>query len=125
MLEQAFAKLLAKTTYPLGYRYRLNYKKLPGKPDIVFVGKKVAISVDGDFWHGYQFHRKRHKLPSQFWISKIENNMRRDRRNRALLKKLGWVHLRLWEHEIRKQPARCVLKVMALLSEEEYTFYVE
>ena len=118
MLEKEFSKLLAKTIYPMGYRYRLNYKKVPGRPDIAFVARKIAIFVDGDFWHGYQFHKKRHKLPSAFWVDKIENNMRRDRRNRVALKKMGWTYVRLWEHEIRKKPARCVEKIVALLEKK-------
>ncbi len=118
-LERAFAKILSKTTHPRGYRYRLNYKNVPGRPDIAFVSRKVAVFVDGDFWHGYRFREKRHKLPSEFWVAKIENNMRRDRRNRTALKKMGWRHVRLWEHEIRKQPDRCVRKVMELLGAVE------
>ncbi len=101
-LEKAFAKMLSKKIYPLGYRYRLNYKGVPGRPDIAFVGRKIAVFVDGSFWHGYQFHKRRAKLPSEFWVNKIENNMRRDRRNRLVLKKLGWTHVRLWEHDIKK-----------------------
>ncbi len=118
MLERKFAKMLSKRTYPLGYRHRLNYKKVPGRPDIAFVGRKIAVFVDGSFWHGYQFAKKRSKLPNAFWVTKIQNNMRRDRRNRMALKKLGWQHVRVWEHDIRKKPDECVQRVMEALFEK-------
>lgn len=118
-LEKKFSKLLSAAAYPMGYRYRLNYKGVPGKPDIAFVSRKIAVFVDGDFWHGYQFHKKRHKLPSAFWVEKIQNNMRRDRRNRRALRAMGWSYVRLWEHEIMKKPDACVAKVLRALLDSE------
>lgn len=101
ILEKEFAKLLSKEVYPLGYRYRRNYKKVPGSPDFAFTKQKLAIFIDGDFWHGYQYAQKKKKLP-EFWQNKIEMNMKRDKRNRRLLKKMDWRYIRLWEHQIKK-----------------------
>ena len=72
--------LLAKTLWHQGIRYRRNYKKLPGSPDIAITAKKVAIFVDGEFWHGHDWANKREKLKSnrEYWIEKIEENMARD-----------------------------------------------
>ena len=114
-LEKAFAKLLSQHVYPMGYRYRLNYKGVPGRPDIAFVSHKIAVFVDGSFWHGYQFAKRRSKLPNAFWVNKIETNMRRDRRNRAALKRLGWTHIRIWEHDFKKKPGECVERVVGVL----------
>src|ERR1039458_8764852 len=76
--EIAFRRLVSSTTYPLGYRYRLHYKGLPGKPDVVFVAKKVAFFVDGAFWHGYKL-KQGQKLPRKYWLPKIKRNMQRDK----------------------------------------------
>jgi len=69
--------MLAKALWHKGYRYRLNYKKLPGSPDIVLTSKKIAIFVDGEFWHGYDWENRKQKLKSNrdYWIEKIEENI--------------------------------------------------
>ncbi len=121
MLEKEFAKKLAKVVYPLGYRYRKNYKKIFGKPDIAFVSKKIAVFVDGDFWHGYKFEQRKKKLTQEFWVTKIENNMRRDRRNRRALTKCGWRYVRFWEHDVKKKPDKCIGKVLELLASDPLT----
>lgn len=113
-LERYFRRLLSKEIYPLGYRYRKNYKKVPGSPDIVFVSRKIAIFIDGDFWHGYQYDKEKSKLP-KFWRDKIERNIKRDQRNRRLLKKIGWTYVRFWEHEVKKKSKRCIQKVKSSL----------
>lgn len=113
-LEKSFRKLLSKEIYPLGYRYRKNYRKIPGRPDVAFVSRKIAIFIDGDFWHGYGYTKKKKKLP-KFWQNKIETNMKRDQRNRKLLKKMGWTYVRFWEHEVKKDPKKCIFKIRTLL----------
>ena len=67
--------------WALGYRYRKNYKKLIGKPDIVLVKYKIAIFCDSEFWHGYDWENKKQEIKSnrQFWINKIELNIKRDK----------------------------------------------
>lgn len=114
MLEERFRKILCKELYPLGYRYRKNYKSLPGKPDIVFVTQKIAIFIDGDFWHGYQY-KTRSKNYSKFWKDKIGANIERDLRDYKLLKKMGWTYVRFWEHEIKKDPKKRVVEIKTLL----------
>ena len=74
--------VLAKALWHKGYRYRLNYKGLPGSPDIAIIKYKVAIFVDGEFWHGYKWDEKKDKIKRnrEYWIQKIEENMARDSR---------------------------------------------
>ena len=70
--ELLFFKLLSSTLYPQGFRYRKHYNKLPGNPDIVFIKRKIAIFIDGDFWHGYKFKVQKQRLPETYWIDKIK-----------------------------------------------------
>lgn len=109
---------LAKELWHRGVRYRLNYRKLPGSPDITITTKKIAIFVDGEFWHGYDWKDRKEKLRSnrEFWIEKIEENMARDTRNDALLRDMGWIPIHFWEKEIKKDLAGCVEKVMLIYS---------
>lgn len=88
-----------KAVHARGLRYRKNVRRLPGSPDLVFSRAKVVVFVDGDFWHGWDFARKRERLPS-YWVEKIEANCRRDQRNNAELKDMGWLVLRFWGHEV-------------------------
>ena len=89
-------------------RYRKNVETLPGKPDIVFVRARVAVFCDGDFWHGRNWEEQKSKLcqgtNAEYWLSKIESNMERDRLNNALLEADGWSVLRLWETDIKRDP---------------------
>ncbi len=82
--------------------YRLNYRLL-GKPDIVFSKRKIAIFIDGCFWHKCQKCFKKPATNKKFWLEKIDSNVKRDRFVSARLKKEGWKVLRIWEHELRKQ----------------------
>jgi DNA mismatch endonuclease (patch repair protein) len=89
--------------FALGYRYRLHTKTLPGKPDLVFPTRRKVIFVHGCFWQGHVCLGG--KLPStrtEFWSEKILGNKRRDRRNRSLLRKLGWKMLVVWECSLRR-----------------------
>jgi DNA mismatch endonuclease (patch repair protein) len=104
---------LRKALWNLGYRYRKNVKKLPGKPDLVFFQYKLIIFIDGEFWHGYNWVEKKIQIKSNrdFWIPKIERNMQRDKENYKLLFELGWSVIRFWEHEIRKNIEDCISQV--------------
>jgi DNA mismatch endonuclease (patch repair protein) len=93
-----------------GYRFRKHVKGIPGSPDVVFTKKKVAIFIDGDFWHGYNFEATKDKL-KPFWRDKIETNMARDQKNFALLREMGWGVVRLWGHEVKKDLEGCLLRV--------------
>ena len=95
--------LVRKFLFSKGFRYRINVKTLPGKPDIVLPKYKTIIFVNGCFWHGHNC--KKGKLPSSntdFWKEKISNNKSRDDKNSDLLVKLGWKVIIIWQCEISK-----------------------
>ena len=112
--------LLRKTLWSLGLRYRKNVKKLPGTPDIVFAKKKVAIFIDGEFWHGYKWGLKKKKIKAnrEFWIPKIERNIQRDIENNQLLKELGWIVIRFWDSDIKNDINYCIDKVVSYLHQD-------
>ncbi|NQU04703.1 MAG: DNA mismatch endonuclease Vsr [Calditrichaeota bacterium] len=96
--------IIRKLIFSMGFRYRLHYSKLMGKPDIAFPGRKKAIFVNGCFWHGHNC--KRGKLPVtnyEFWFKKISGNIQRDKANIAALEELGWKTLIIWQCEINKK----------------------
>jgi len=106
-LEINFRKLLWKH----GLRgYRVHYN-LPGKPDIVFVSKRIAIFLDGDFWHGYNWKKLGKIPPKQYWQKKIQKNIDRDKKYNRILRSDGWTVLRFWEHEIKDDPEKCIKKI--------------
>jgi len=86
------------------------YPKMLGNPDFVIRRKKIAIFCDGDFWHGYKYDEKK-KPAKKFWKNKIEGNITRDRRVSQKLRRDGWSVLRLWEHDIEKNPQKCIRKI--------------
>lgn len=112
---------LAKALWHQGYRYRRNDRKLPGSPDIVIGKYKLAIFVDGEFWHGYNWEERKPRLKAnrEYWIEKIQENIARDQRNDALLRELGWLPIHFWEKELQKDLPGCV-RVIEELSVEHY-----
>lgn len=109
---------LRKALWILGLKYRVNVKKLPGSPDILMRKYKLAIFVDGEFWHGYNWNERKHKLKAnkEFWISKIERNMQRDKLNEEKLSLLGFNILRFWDHEIKKDISNCIDRILSQIS---------
>jgi len=107
--------MLRKELWVRGLRYRKNVKEIYGKPDIVFVKKKIAVFVDGEFWHGYDWENKKkeHKSNQEFWYKKIEQNMERDKTVNEKLTKDGWTVLRFWGNEIKKDVVTCADKIEA------------
>lgn len=101
--------IVRKELYKRGYRYRINYK-LFGKPDIVFPGKKIAIFCDGDFWHGKNFEKEKGNY-KQFWIDKINNNIKRDELVNKTLIDLGWTVIRLWKTDILQNLSGCIGRI--------------
>ncbi len=98
--EMAVRRLI----FGMGYRYRLHDKRLPGRPDLVFVGRRKAIFVNGCFWHGHEGCRYA-RLPKthlEVWRTKLERNRARDRANIASLAANGWKTLTVWECELKK-----------------------
>ena len=105
--------LLAKELWHRGYRYRKNDRRLPGSPDIAIHKYRVAVFVDGEFWHGKDWPQKKARLRRNrgYWIEKIEENMARGSRDDARLLRAGWVPLHFWEKEVLREPARCADEV--------------
>lgn len=101
--------LLRKELWKRGYRYRKNVKDVYGKPDIVFKGKKLAIFVDSEFWHGKQLLEGKYipKTNTEFWVKKITRNIERDKEVNEKLESEGWIILRFWEIDIRKSVSAC------------------
>jgi DNA mismatch endonuclease (patch repair protein) len=95
--------IVRRLIHSMGFRYRLHYKKLPGKPDIVFPKKKKVIFVHGCFWHGHEGCKKskRPTSNSDFWNKKIEQTIIRDNKLIFELKNLGWSVLIIWECQIK------------------------
>ena len=112
---------LRRQLWAMGLRYRLYAKDLPGKPDIVFRLKRLAVFVDGDFWHGRDWETRRHKLAAghnaDYWLAKIRYNRERDRRNTQQLEAAGWRVIRLWETDVKRAPQQAAAVVQAALSE--------
>lgn len=99
-----------------GFRFRKHVKELPGKPDVVFTKAKVAVFIDGDFWHGYRFPAWEHKV-SDFWKQKINKNRERDIRNHRKLKEMGWTVIRLWQHDLERDFQECIERIRAAVNE--------
>lgn len=113
---------LAKALWHAGVRYRKNYKKIPGSPDIAIPKYKIAVFVDGEFWHGENWAERKKKLKrnSDYWIEKIEENIARDKRNDEKLIGMGWTPIHFWEKEVKTELDRCVNKVIDQI-QMEYT----
>jgi DNA mismatch endonuclease (patch repair protein) len=106
--------LLRRALWATGVRgWRLHVKTLPGKPDVAFVGRKLAVFVDGAFWHGHPDYY--HGQSGPFWDAKIAANRERDARVDAQLESLGWEVLRVWDFEVEKDPEACAARVSAAL----------
>lgn len=105
--------LLRKALWHKGIRYRKNYKFLIGKPDITLIKYKIAIFCDGDFWHGrgYQHPGEQVKTNKKFWMHKLGENVARDAEVNEILTEQGWLVLRFWESDIKKNLNKCVKTV--------------
>lgn len=104
--------ILRKALWHRGYRYRINYKKLPGKPDIVLTKYKIAIFCDGEFFHGKDWEVLKPRLEKgdngSFWISKISRNRERDDEINKKLLFMGWTVIRFWGNDIKKNTDECI-----------------
>ncbi|MFT4203506.1 MAG: very short patch repair endonuclease [Chitinophagaceae bacterium] len=122
--RKTMSKIRAKNTKPelrfrkalwhVGIRYRLHGKKLPGSPDIYIRKYKLAIFIDGEFWHGYEWekHKNRIHTRKEFWTSKIETNIQRDQNANLQLRQMGYEVMRFWSHEIDKNQGACVHRIL-------------
>lgn len=106
--------LLRKALWRMGFRYRLN-SRLPGRPDMVFPSARVAVFVDGCFWHGCPEHFQQPANNAAFWKGKIANNVVRDSAVTNQLTEAGWLVLRFWEHEVNASVENCIQRVVNVL----------
>lgn len=112
--------LLRRALWARGHRYRVHLGSLPGRPDIVFTRRRLAVFCDGQFWHGHDWEERKPRLKSniEYWVPKIERNMTRDVEVNRLLKESGWAVLRLWDFEILGDVQACVARIEAALCDE-------
>lgn len=109
--------VLAKAMWALGLRYRKNSGGIFGKPDFSFKKYKVAVFVDGEFWHGKDWEQKKAVIKGnrEFWIAKIERNIQRDIEVTGRLKAEGWTVLRFWSNDVVKNTTCCAEKVKEII----------
>lgn len=110
--------ILRKELWQKGIRYRIHGKGIFGKPDIYLKGRKIAIFVDSDFWHGrlYKEGKAIPKSNQDYWIPKLERNIARDEEVTNTLKSEGWIVLRYWESDIKKELARCTDEILKVVN---------
>lgn len=115
--------ILRKALWHKGYRYRKNYKRLPGTPDIALTKYHIAIFCDSEFFHGYNWEVKKQKLGNnrEFWIKKIERNKTRDRENDLKLIAMDWIPVHCWGEAIRKHTDKCIDAIDDLVLEIKIT----
>ncbi|WP_410220974.1 very short patch repair endonuclease [Pedobacter sp.] len=106
--------LLRKALWRKNLRYRIHDSSLPGKPDIVIKKYKLAIFIDGEFWHGYNWDQVKPSLKAnkEFWIPKIERNMQKDRIYNRQLQEMGYTVFRFWSEEVLKHRERVVNQIL-------------
>ena len=109
--------LFRKALWKEGLRFRVDSKQLPGRPDVSIKKYKLAIFIDGEFWHGYNWDDRKSKLKSNraFWIPKIERNMQRDREVNQQLREMDFTVFRFWVHEVKDNLKTCINDVMMYL----------
>ena len=111
--------VLRKELWKRGLRYRKNCKDLPGRPDIVFKRHKVAVFCDSEFWHGRNWEEKKEKIRAnrEYWITKIECNIKRDVAVNKALEGLGYAVMRFWGDEILKDVSTCANRIEWLIND--------
>ena len=117
--------MLRKALWHLGFRYRKNYAALPGKPDIVLIRYKIVIFVDGDFWHarGHQQHPGEQVSSNKvYWQKKLEHNVERDRAVNDALTEQGWLILRFWESDVKKNLDGCISQILQYIPSKKHEY---
>ena len=109
--------ILRKTLWHRGIRYQKNVNTVFGHPDIAFKGKKIAIFVDSEFWHGFDWENQKNtiKTNADFWIPKIERNIKRDSEVNEFLSSAGWIVLRYWGNDIKQHPEMCADDIIGII----------
>lgn len=113
--------LLRKELWKRSLRYRKNLNTVFGHPDIVFLRKKIAVFVDSEFWHGFDWENRKKDFKShqEFWIPKIERNMERDIEVNEKLKSEGWTVIRFWGKQIKRNTKECADIVEKAVRQDE------
>lgn len=109
-------KLVQRHLRAQGLRFRCHVRKLPGRPDIVFLRERVAVFIDGNFWHGWRLPAWEHKI-SPFWREKLRANRARDLRNFCRLRRLGWRVIRIWQHQLISDLENCITRVRTTVAD--------
>ncbi|MGO3183994.1 MAG: very short patch repair endonuclease [Aequorivita sp.] len=110
--------LLRRALWKKGVRYRVDSKKLPGKPDVSIQKYKLAIFIDGELWHGYNWQERKDNIKSNrgFWIPKIERNMQRDREVNRQLQEMNYTVFRFWTKEINTNLDKCINDILVYIN---------
>ncbi len=117
------SRVLSKNTKPEVFTFgvldklKIDYEKhypVPGKPDLAFPQKRIAVFINGEFWHGRRFGKEKPAY-KDFWIKKIQGNILRDKKNYKLLREEGWFVVKIWDKDIKKHPKRELNKIMRAL----------
>jgi DNA mismatch endonuclease (patch repair protein) len=116
--DTTLEKKVCSALWRSGLRFRKHLSSLPGKPDIVFTRRRLAVFIDSCFWHGCSSHLRMPKSNLDYWKAKIERNKARDKATTQKLESDGWLVLRFWEHEVREDLERCLSKVRSLMDKE-------
>lgn len=98
--------------------FQRHYKKALGTPDLAVPSRKIAVFIDGDFWHGFRYPAWKGRLRNGFWRKKIERNRRRDKLYHGKLRKMGWKVLRVWEHQLKDDFKRTIDKISFFLDQQ-------
>jgi DNA mismatch endonuclease Vsr len=114
--------ILSKALFAKGYRYRKNDRNVLGKPDICFRGLKIAIFIDGEFWHGKNWEIKKPKISQnkEYWIKKIERNMERDKNIQNVLESEGWTVMRFWHTDVKRNLEKCIKDIERVISQKRH-----
>ena len=110
---------LGKLLWAAGLRGYRKQWKVAGKPDFAWPGRKIAIFVDGCFWHGCAKCKYLPRTNSEFWRNKIETNRARDKRVTRQLRNQGWTVLRFWEHLVKRKPQEVVVKIAGVVNRSD------
>src|SRR5688500_10606364 len=112
--------VLRRELWRRGFRYRLHYGGLPGRPDIVFPRHRVVVFCDGDFWHGRDADARLAKLArghnATYWVAKVKRNVERDQRQTHALEKAGWIVLRFWETDLLRETKAIAGRIVTALA---------
>ena len=106
-----------------GLRFRIHYKKLVGKPDIVFLTSKIVVFLDSCFWHVCPYHFIKPKSNLKYWSPKLKRNKERGLEVNKILRKDGWIVLRFWEHQVKKDIDKIINKIEKKVKERKKLLY--